>query len=424
MKTRSKTQPRFRRAGKALCAAALLGQLLWPARAAGRRIAPQGPAGVAACAGGWSVEPLIENFVAEDLAVDAAGSLFLTGVALEGDGSGRLGTVRSTDGGASWELVDDYAVAPPLEAGGHALYVDADGAVYALGWERDADGQRYPILRKSASGDFGSWWTSFRGEPAMNLGAVAGGAQGTIYLALGYAGSQGTGWVLESSLAGQIPWTVEDDFRVSDLGIAGAQPYAIAADGAGGLLVVGQLNGSPDRWVVRYRPEPGAEWTTIDLFEYTASSYGLAAATAAITADQASGPLVLVAGFGVRGSGSDDYHWLVRRAPLDAFAAGPDPKAWNLDSYQLEEGRHASALDSAVDAQGRVLVAGTAVTSEGLKLLLRRTADGGRNWDNLLELPMITDNWRGAVAVGPDGRYRVAGVVGERTVVASCTPAP
>lgn len=392
---------------------------LAPPSAAAISRAPAPEAGGCA-SGGWTVPAVFEQFVAQDLAVSPTGALFLTGVEPQGDGTTLLATARSTDGGESWEWVDVFSFYPDESAGGHALYAAPDGAVYALGWAYNR-GQRRLVLRKSESGAPRSWWTSNEWNATMELGALTGDTAGEVYVVLGYAGPAGKGWVLQSAFEGEGAWTEEDDFQVKDPAVYSVYPLNAVLDPDHGLLVTGQLNGDPDRWVVRHQESFGAPWRTIDLYAYSGQSYGLAAATAAFAAG-GDGATILVAGYGVQGGTSHDYRWLVRRAPVAAFAGPPGEDPWKLNAYQLQAGRSSFGLDTAVDGAGQVLVAGTAGDAGGTNLVIRRSVGGGEAWQDLLVLPGVTSDLDAAVAVGPDGRYWATGIVGDTTVLVTCQP--
>lgn len=366
--------------------------------------------------GGWTVLTPLEGFVVEDLAVAPDGEVFLTGVVAQGNGTTRFATARSRDGGARWEWVDVYSPAPAASAGGHALYAAAGGSVYALGWER-VDGLVRPLLRKSDRGGFGTWWTSFTGENGQRLGALAGDGAGQVYLALGH-GPGAVGWVLQSAFQGEGLWTVEDDYRSLEPRLSFALPRGLAVDPDHGLVAVGQLNGDPDRWVVRHQPSSGAAWETVDRFEYSPSAYGLAPATVAFAGR---GRRLVVSGYGVAGNGEDDYHWLSRWARVPALDQGRGQEAWRTSRFQLEPGRSSFALDSATDLQGRLLVAGTAEGRDGSTLVVRRSSSPGR-WEPLLELPGLSSRWQARVAVGPDGRVWAAAMAEGAAVVLACTP--
>lgn len=189
--------------------------------------------------------------------------------------------------------------------------------------------------------------------------------------------------------------------------------------GDGKLLLSGQLNGNPDLWITRFGAlYSRAPWRTIDLYALSEGSYGLAGTSVLAMPATDGGPAkILVAGFGVEGDGEEDYLWITREAELD-FTQGE--LHWEGSFYQLEPDVHSFALDAEIDVDGRLLVLGVAGTSDDTQLLLRRSWDDGRSWEDLLTHSGVTLPFDARLAVGPDDTYVAIANQATGAVVLSC----
>jgi len=317
------------------------------------------------------------------LAVGRDGALLLAADDFSDVNHPSLAVLRQPAPGGSWEVVDRYRPAGD-STGAHALHVDADGNVFVLGWLTE-NGRQELILRRSLNGGLAGTWEN--GETtwaaAGGGGALGSDPSGRIYVAYGFADSSGVGWRVESALRGIGAFAAEDE--VTFEGALGAAPQDFERKADGTLVVAGQLDGEPDEWVVRSRNGAGT-WRTIDHFELTKDSYGLAPRAIVATNDGR----LLVAGLGVRGGGKNDYQWLERWQN----ARGK----WKTVAYQLANGYNSFAQDAAATPNG-IAVLGVGATPTGNNLVLRESTDGGTHWQTALQLVGIADPWTARLAV-------------------------
>ncbi len=214
---------------------------------------------------------------------------------------------KSTDGGQSWNLVDDLS-GP-----------SANGAAYVPGAGIFVVGPRfvkntYPwLVRRSATGEPGTWSTV--DNPFANVSSAARGVcgdrQGNIYVAgtmfvTTQAATKRTAaqghyaWVTRKSSDGGNTWSTVDSFSYTQ-NTGGYGPVGIGTDAGGKVVVVGESSG---HWIVRM-PDLSGAWHTIDDFQLTP---GYRASASGVATDAAGNLLVT-------GSGNDSTgtHWIVRR---------------------------------------------------------------------------------------------------------------
>lgn len=363
----------------------------------------------------WEVVLTSDVFSLADIAVDRAGRLVATGALTSTGDPPRLLTLLSEDGGASWRIADVFPSDGSFASSGYRLDIDDRGSIHVLAWKSDDGGYVVFLRRSDPTGEH--WESSEQRWKNVHLGALRSDRRGRIHVALGFADPErGTGWTVESAPGGIGRFRVDDIFAPNVAGVFTVVPRDMAGAADGSLWVSGQLNGAPDRWVTRMRSgkrglDWRTDWRTVDLFELSPESYGLAAA--AIVPLPGGG--AIVAGFGVEGGERNDYQWLTR---LVRRRGEPLARA----AFQLERGRHSMGLDAALDPAGDVLVAGTASREDGNRLQLRRSGDLGANWETLLSLSGNTAPWNVRVAVAPRGDYYVGGELDFAGVILHCPP--
>ncbi|HVS02066.1 MAG TPA: hypothetical protein VMT16_04785 [Thermoanaerobaculia bacterium] len=364
----------------------------------------------------WYDAASLPGIEVRDLAAAPGDALFLTGDAATAHGGAELVTLRSFDGGGTWEEVDRFVLPGGQDAGAHALEVDADGHLFVLGWST-IDGVPHALIRRSfAAGDPGTWETSEATWPWALLGALDSDGRGRVLLALGFAGPEGVGWRVLSSPRAVGSWRTDDLYQPELPGVTAAVPHDLEPADDGSVLLVGQLEGTPQRWVSRYLPGrwtalrgESREWTTVDLFELGSASYGLAAAAAL----PLRGGGAVVAGWGVGGGGADDYAWITRRT-------GPAMGSWVTDAFQLVPGLSAFALDGEATVGGALLLLGVAQHAEGWQLVLQRSEDSGVGWQEILVRGGIANSWSGELTVVEGVGLFVAATARGVTTVLAC----
>jgi len=260
---------------------------------------------------------------ATGFAADNAGNVYVAGGArdLVVTGSGKHQTTqsnnhwlvrRSSDGGASWANVDDV-VGP--SANGIAVVPGA--GVFAVG------GRFIPgswQVRRSVSGNAGTWSNVDGPYPNGAARAVTGDGQGNIFVAgtsfvvTGTVKNKGQttqtgyyGWTTRMSADGGSTWAPVD----SDISINGSGAWGIGRDAAGHVVVVGTAPGvaANGHWIVRSRDDSGT-WQTIDDYQLVA---GNGASASSVVTDAAGN--LYVAGSAHDATGD---HWIVRRLAASA----------------------------------------------------------------------------------------------------------
>jgi len=360
-------------------------------------------ASLAGCS--WTEIGRFSGLAPRALAIGVDGALLLAADDFSDAAHPALVVLRQSAPGATWENVDRFRPAGVDSSGARALHVDDDGNVFVLGWKTENSSQQL-ILRRSLNGGLAGTWengeTTWPGSPG---GALGSDPSGRIYVAYGFADSSGIGWRVESALRGIGAFGREDEVTFS--GAYGAIPQDFERKADGSLVVAGQLDGNPDEWVVRSRPQRGgapSKWRTIDRYQLAPNSYGLAPRAIVSTPDGR----LLVAGLGVRGGGSDDYQWLERWQNVRG--------KWKTYAYQLATGFNSFAQDAAATRSG-VAVLGVGVTPAGTNLVLRESTDGGNRWQTALQLAGISDPWAARLAVSAASAAVAASLPGAAVVM-------
>jgi len=250
------------------------------------------------------------------LATDSAGNVYVAGVANHPGVNDLVWTVRKGVGGASFTTVDT------LSSGqANGIYSHPTAGIFAVGsaYIPGTRGYKYTeawIVRRSLNG--GATWStvdSFQLSQNLNSRAFGVGADtsGNLYVVgQGFVSSGKSGknayshWIVRKSANGGSSWSTVDDFQLSPTGNSGAGRFI--ADSNGNLYVAG---GTPfnqwfaNEWIVRKNPGGTGTWQTVDDFQYVSGGAALPFAMAA----NASGN-VFVGGVGSSSSGE---HWLVRK---------------------------------------------------------------------------------------------------------------
>lgn len=221
---------------------------------------------------------------------------------------------KSSDAGQTWALVDDLQSFSGSTGANGAGFVPGAG-VFVVGGRFPGTGNSSWVVRRSLSGQSGTWSTV---DGPFAYGAarrVAGDSQGNIYV----AGTQVITvtikthplttasyyvWVTRKSSDGGNTWSTADTYEY-DAQNRGANAFGVGTNAAGNVVVVGNASdGQTTHWIVR-TPDPSGAWHTIDDFQL-APGYG--ASANGVTTDAAGNLLVT-------GSTNDSTgtHWIVRR---------------------------------------------------------------------------------------------------------------
>ena len=303
-----------------------------------------------------------------NLGIDAGGNVYSIGQ-LEPTSSATSAywyIQKSSDNGLRWSTVDlfQYATGQWNDATGFAA--DAAGNVYVVGWGRAAGTKKSPVgnlhwlVRRSASGDSGTWSTVDDLEgPTANGAAFVSGA-GVFVVGERFPGST-TPWLVRRSLTGNPgTWsTVDNPFA------GGAE--AACGDGQGSVYVTGaqsrtiqvsrKTTYTYNVWTTRKSSDGGSTWSTVDTYTYAPNqtAVGLGLST------DASGNVIAV-GYAYDAQGI--RHWIVRMLGSTGWQT--------IDDFQLATGYTASAIAATTDAVGHLLVTGCADDAAGAHRIVRK----------------------------------------------------
>jgi len=207
---------------------------------------------------------------------------------------------KSTDQGATWKTIDDYA-----PGGARAVTVDENGVVYVVGSKGrpDLGGVRMGVVRKSTDG--GVTWTQKEFSQIDYFTTAAAGIGTGIFLG-GVKKATNTSapvqWQIIHNLAGtdDYPW-----YEVDDVPQGSALIGSVMNPKTGRVLFFGQAEDGTAKWFIRESSQstPGNYWTIDDYrpLDFT-KGFGHARAEAATFAKDGS---VYVSGLAVEPEGAD-----------------------------------------------------------------------------------------------------------------------
>jgi hypothetical protein len=254
------------------------------------------------------------NGVVYSLSSDGQGRVYGGGIMVPNGPSYPSWWIRgSSIGGANWDT-------KLLAFGGYTEFAQlrcAGDYVYATGSiDEDANAEG-PLLR---SGDHGATWTTVFQGIGDFPNALTADSAGNLYSAGYIMTSTSIIWVVRELAPGGTSWTILDRSEY-DLSAADGTPIpdvhypvakSIAVDAAGNVCVTGVLldnTRAVDSWFTRQYVAATGQWSTTDMFSYSADMYGMALGTAIAPSGS-----VFTVGFGTSDSGQQ--RWVVRkRAP-------------------------------------------------------------------------------------------------------------
>jgi len=302
------------------------------------------------------------------MVADSAGNLYVAGTAYD-DGTPSGGpnhwiVRRSTDNGATWSTVDDFAPGGFLTQP-NGIGADAAGNIYVAGdadyvnpydttyWtiRKGVGGTNFTTVDSISSGSSGNTAMAVFAHPTAGLFAV--GRAPVALTGKQFFGRSALEWTVRRSTNGGATWSTVDTFAFSSSSsVYGSQANGIGADALGNLYVVGQA-GAPNKpngsgylhWVVRKSTNGGSTWTTVDNYQLSSTDYSQATAFAADSKGN-----LYVAGWGFANNGA--ANWIVRWNPVGT-------STWSTaDDYTYAPGGSAWAFTMAANASGNVFVGG------------------------------------------------------------------
>lgn len=346
-----------------------------------------------------------EDSRAGGLVLNSSGHLFVAGTVLDGTDVEHRIVRRSTNGGASWSVVDDYQLSAGKASYGGAIVISASGTLYTSGSATDASDLRHWIVRRSTDG--GTSWSTLDDYQLSSSHNALGGA---VYLAplsghlfvVGNANdaSDLTHWIVRRSTDGGTSWSTVDDFQLSSTWHSAGR--SIVEDRFGNLYAAGygydaQLKG---RWIVRKSTNGGTTWSTVDNFVKVA---GFDATAAAITTDFAGN--IYVAG-SVKEALGGPWGWVVRKSTNGGTT-------WSIvNEYRLDASRSAVVNNLRSDIFGNIYVTGWAEDGSGVfHWIVRRSADAGATWGTIDDYMKAggTDSSAGSIGNDTSGNVYIMG---------------
>jgi hypothetical protein len=291
------------------------------------------------------------------IVADSAGNLYVAGRYYLSSGPIYRFVRRSTDGGATWSIVDtvSFSGLSAFPLAGNQICADVAGNVYVTGLALGTW-----TVRKGIGGTSFSTVDTFQPSGSQanavfahpTLGVFAAG-----YGAITVKNGSTQVWVVRRSLDGGATWSTVDTFGT------GANAYALGADGHGNLYGLGSTTetskgSSATHWIIRRSSNGGSTWSTVDDFLLTA---GGNCAAMAFAADSAGNLFVA----GDANMNQTPTHWVVR----ESFGA---TGAWTtVDDFPSDSGARPHAI--AADAFGKVFVGGQATpASGGMQWIVRK----------------------------------------------------
>ena len=280
----------------------------------------------------------------------------------------------------TWQTADNFQYT--LDKGSYAFGTGADdlGSVYVAGRGIDSANVNHALVMRT--GDGGATWQTledYNYQPGVTTGFTSIGVDPNQNLyALGTAspGTGGTRWLVRKSADHGATWQTVDDFAYASGWVQGPQA-GFAADNAGNLYVAGYAyNPSGPQagipvWIVRKSSDAGATWRTVDVYQY--NSYG----------DEPVGVVCSAAGVFVAGYG--DLHSIVRKSTdggqtwsiADDYAY-PNATGSSLGGLTVD-----SAGNFYTAARVTVTTVVKRVSTTQTYWVVRRGGNGGTAWTNV-----------------------------------------
>ncbi len=203
-------------------------------------------------------------------ATDKEGRPYFVATAADSDGIYHWIVRRGENGGGKWETVDDYKIDDTDTRNIAAdIAVTPTGEIYVVGlagiWPTS-----YWVVRKSISGDRGSWSTKDKFQMANNklsaAYAVTVDSAGAIYVAgVSYDSSSKSHWIVRKSTDGGDTWRIVSNFQFEKGRNSGG--LGIGVNKNDEIYTIGSGNKTSNlynKWLVRKSTDGGDTWTTVD----------------------------------------------------------------------------------------------------------------------------------------------------------------
>ncbi len=315
------------------------------------------------------------NALAQGVAVNNSGHIFVTGYGLETSWNHVI-TRRSTDGGATWAIIDDYLYSASGHNYSYAVTLNNLGDIFTAGYGKGPSSALGWTIRKSS--DNGATWSNvdYYGYVAGSQAIAKSIAYDPINKVLFSSGSASSGdtlnlnhWIVRKSIDNGVTWITIDDFQLAS-GNGPASPNKITFIN-GTLYALGMAYNSSGypRWIVRSSVNNGVTWNTIDDWSLSGGLGNISAAD--IIVDSANN--IYVAGSAA--DGSLVSHAIVRKSTNGG-------SSWSvITNYQLAVGKSSTNTGMSIDSNGSLYTVGQGVDSANSRFwLVRKSTDGGSTW--------------------------------------------
>jgi hypothetical protein len=311
--------------------------------------------------------------------VAAAGQTNINGNYLD------LGTIRSSfDGGATWNLEEAYSY-HGNDTRFNGIAANASGNVFAAGQSMirgESDSYHWIVRKRDSLGN----WTLVDDfippdAPHARARAITVDAAGNIYVVGNAKKKVVTGktsyvlpqyWFLRKSSDGGATWTTVNTYalEVTQNGF----PNAVTTSPQG-LFVAGRFystarGASGWRWIIRYSPDFGTTWQTIDNYLQTVGSitepFGIAA-------DDFGNVYAAGNSSYMVNKQSSSFDWIVRKGTVTGNFI-------TVDRFRAGTGETASA-NSVATLVGGIVIAGGRAVANGTNNWVTRFSRDGVNWE-------------------------------------------
>lgn len=272
-------------------------------------------------------------------------------------------TIRSRDGGATWETLDEYLPPFPSSMPPRDVAVDANGNHYIVALVKDQEagnGNSHWLIRKGQVTSGGMTWSMVGDfsyadgwDYSYGHGFAADGPSRVVCVgsSVFVAGSGANSWIVRKSSNGGSTWQVVDTYQYGKN--LKSHAFDVAADSAGNVYVAGYGQKLGTRWIVRRLASGGTKWSTVDDFRLSGGSY---AEGKGIAID--SNNNVHVTGMAAFSQGKGN--WVTRQR---SAATG----AWStIDTFSLAAVQDTAGRSITADPSGNLFAAGSGTDAEGV----------------------------------------------------------
>lgn len=338
----------------------------------------------------------------QSIAIDSSNNIYTAGSSNDASGMFRGILRKSTDGGSTWTVIDDYQLAPNKAASFSSIFINnPTNEIYVLAAAYDSSNTSHWIVRKSI--DSGSTWTVIDdyvyAASSSSASAMTIDSLGNLYV----AGQGGTKWIIRKSTDSGATWNTMSIFDYSGTG-ATSSPRSIKIDSSNNIYVLGYgFNSSIiASSLVSKSTDGGVTWTTVDIFQLF-SGYNSIGVSLVLESSY-----IYCLGYGYDSNGKST--WYTRRSS-DAGAT------WTtVDTFQLTANFNSVSNYIFVNSLSHIYTLGNGVdASSKTHWIIRKSTDHGSTWTTLEDYQMsapvaLGKNDARSMAADASGNLFVTGI--------------